>query len=148
MQVIHVAKLKKFEKTAKPRRKRKSIILTMKYCLDIHEDDPTIVDEIGQKFRTWMRDHFSNWDQSILQYFLYENNIKQNSEGDRIMLEGHLDKILKDDTLHSKQELIDENANLGNDLQDIENELEPDFLYKDTSSSESTRRPDLLEEQV
>ncbi len=131
--------MEKIKRLGKPRRKRKSIILTMKYCLDIHEDDPVETDEIGKKFRTWMRDHFSNWDQSILQYFLYENNIKQNPEGDRILLEGHLDKILKDDTIHSKEELKNINDEIDSD--------EIDFSYKDTSSSESERRPDLLEEQ-
>lgn len=130
---------KELKRLGKPRRKRKSIILTMKYCLDIHEDDPTITDEIGKKFRTWMRDHFSNWDQSILQYFLYENNIQQNAEGDRILLEGHLDKIVKDDTIHSKEELQNINDEIDSD--------EIDWSFKDTSSSESERRPDLLEEQ-
>ena len=110
----------------------------MKYCLDIHEDDPIETDRIGKLFRTWMRDHFSNWDQSILQYFLYENNIKQNSAGDRLVLEGHLDKIIKDDTLHSKEDLQIINKEIDKD--------EIDYSYKDTSSSESMRRNDLLED--
>ena len=128
----------KMKRLGKPRRKRKSIILTMKYVLDIHEDDPIETDKIGKLFRTWMRDHFSNWDQSILQYFLYENNIKQNATNDRVLLEGHLDKIIKDDTLHSKEDLDKMNEEIDNDS--------IDYSYKDTSSSESTRRPDLLEE--
>lgn len=127
------------KRLGKPRRKRKSIILTMKYVLDIHEDDPIETDKIGKLFRTWMRDHFSNWDQSILQYFLYENNIKQNATNDRVLLEGHLDKIIKDDTLHSKEDLDKMNEEIDSDS--------IDYSYKDTSSSESTRRPDLLEDE-
>ena len=129
----------KMKRLGKPRRKRKSIILTMKYVLDIHEDDPIETDKIGKLFRTWMRDHFSNWDQSILQYFLYENNIKQNATNDRVLLEGHLDKIIKDDTLHSKEDLDKMNEEIDSDS--------IDYSYKDTSSSESTRRPDLLEDE-
>jgi len=129
----------KMKRLGKPRRKRKSIILTMKYVLDIHEDDPIETDKIGKLFRTWMRDHFSNWDQSILQYFLYENNIKQNATNDRVLLEGHLDKIIKDDTLHSKEDLDKMNEEIDSDS--------IDYSYKDTSSSESTRRPDLLEDK-
>ena len=62
--------------TAKPRRKRKSIILTMKYVLDIHEDDNDEAQRIGKIFKAWMRDKFSDWDETILQYFLYDNNIR------------------------------------------------------------------------
>ena len=78
---------------SKPRRGRKSIILTMKYTLDIHSDKS---DEIRDMFITWMRDKFSQWDDTILQYFLYDTHTEQNDADDRLELEGHLDKILKD----------------------------------------------------
>lgn len=110
--------------TAKPRRKRKSIILTMKYVLDIHEDDNDEAQRIGKIFKAWMRDKFSDWDETILQYFLYDNNIVQNEDDDRLELEGHLDKIIKDDCEHMEdREVEEENLNHDN---------------KDTSSSEST----------
>lgn len=112
---------------AKPRRKRKSIIFTMKYCLDIHEDDPEESKRIGKLFIAWARDKFSNWDDTILQYFLYENGITQNSDDDRLMLEGHLDKIIKNDCA-VPSELDDYNDSL-------------DTTNKDTSSSESLIKP-------
>ena len=116
---------------AKPRRSRKSIILTMKYVLDIHEDNDDEAKRIGKMFVAWMRDKFSNWDDSILEYFLYENNIEQNPEDDRLYLEGHLDKILKDDCTHMEEREIEEH-NLLN-------------YNKDTSSSESTAKPEIEE---
>ena len=79
---------------SKPRRGRKSIILTMKYTLDIHSDKS---DEIRDMFITWMRDKFSQWDDTILQYFLYDTHTEQNDADDRLELEGHLDKILDED---------------------------------------------------
>ena len=79
---------------SKPRRSRKSIILTMKYTLDIHSDKS---DEIRDMFITWMRDKFSQWDDTILQYFLYDTHTEQNDADDRLELEGHLDKILDED---------------------------------------------------
>lgn len=115
--------------TAKPRRSRKSIILTMKYVLDIHEDNDDEAKKIGKMFIAWMRDHFSNWDDTVLQYFLYDNNIQQNADNDRLYLEGHLDKILKDDCTHMEEREIEE-YNLNNE-------------NKDTSSSESTVKPEI-----
>lgn len=116
---------------AKPRRSRKSIILTMKYVLDIHEDNDDEAKRIGKMFIAWMRDKFSNWDDSVLEYFLYENNIEQNSDDDRLYLEGHLDKILKDDCTHMEDREIEED-NLLN-------------YNKDTSSSESTAKHEIDE---
>lgn len=116
---------------AKPRRSRKSIILTMKYVLDIHEDNDDEAKRIGKMFIAWMRDKFSNWDDSVLEYFLYENNIEQNSDDDRLYLEGHLDKILKDDCTHMEDREIEED-NLLN-------------YNKDTSSSESTAKHEIEE---
>lgn len=112
------------KKTAKPRRSRKSIILTMKYVLDVHEDNDEEAKRIGKMFVSWMRDHFSDWDDAILQRFLYDNNIQQNAEDDRMELEGHLDKIIKDDCMHSEEREIEEMNLEGHN--------------KDTSSSEST----------
>ena len=108
----------------KPRRGRKSVILTMKFVMDIHEDNKDEAKDIGKKYIAWMRDKFSNWNESILEYFLYENNIAQNTEDDRLELELHLDKIIKDDCTHSEDREIEE-YNLNDD-------------NKDTSSSEST----------
>jgi len=85
------------KRLGKPRRKRKSIFLDMRYCLDIHEDDPEEAKKIGKLFKVWMRDKFSNWDDTILQHFLYDTDLVQNSEDDRFMLEGHLNRIVKDD---------------------------------------------------
>ena len=63
--------------------------------------------------------------------FIYENNIEQNSDDDRLYLEGHLDKILKDDCTHMEDREIEED-NLLN-------------YNKDTSSSESTAKPEIEE---
>ena len=112
--------------TAKPRRTRKSIILTMKYTLYIHEEDNEEAKRIGKMFKAWMRDVFSNWDDSILQNFMYDCHIEQNEEDDRITLEGHMDKILKDDCEHQEERAIEED-NLLN-------------YNKDTSSSETTTK--------
>jgi len=96
----------------------------MKFVMDIHEDNKDEAKDIGKKYIAWMRDKFSNWNESILEYFLYENNIAQNTEDDRLELELHLDKIIKDDCTHSEDREIEE-YNLNDD-------------NKDTSSSEST----------
>ena len=82
---------------AKPRRSRKSIILTMKYTLKINETDTEQIKKIREMFISWMRDKFSAWDDTILQYFLYDTHTEQNDTDDRLELEGHLDKILQDD---------------------------------------------------
>lgn len=110
--------------TAKPRRKRRSIILDMKYVLDIYEDDDEECKKIGKIFKAWMRDKFAKWDDTILQYFLYENNVLQNEEDDRLQLDSFLDKIIKDDCEHMEEREIEE--------------LNLNGYNKDTSSSESS----------
>ena len=41
----------------------------MKYVLDLHEEDNEEAQRIGKIFKAWMRDKFSQWDDTILQYF-------------------------------------------------------------------------------
>ncbi len=123
------------KREGKPRRKRKSIILTMRYTLDIHEDDPDEAKVIGKLWTQWVRDRFSQWDEAVLQHFLYETGVEQNAKGDRLVLEGHLEKIVKNDTAT----FIEQN--------EFDEELEDKGLHdpvlndepanpKDTSSSE------------
>lgn len=119
----------------KPRRKRKSIIMTMRYTLDIHEDDPEEAKAIGKLFKTWMRDKFSQWDDTILQHFLYENNLVQNKDDDRFILDGHLEKIVKDDCSDSDEREEFDSTLIDYDL-DQDAEFDFDTLIKDTSSSE------------
>lgn len=89
--------MKRLIKFAKPRRSRKSIILTMKYTLKIKETDADKIKKIREMFISWMRDKFSTWDDTVLQYFLYDTHTEQNDKDDRLELEGHLDKILQDE---------------------------------------------------
>jgi hypothetical protein len=51
--------------------------------------------------------------------------------------------VIKDDTIHSKEEL----DLINKSISDNYDSDEIDYQYKDTSSSESERRPDLLEEK-
>lgn len=122
-------------KTAKPRRKRRSIILTMRYTLDIFEDDPDEAKKIGKEWTRWVRDNFSTWDEAVLQHFLYECGVEQNADGDRLVLEGHLEKIVKNDcaTFIERDEFDQELADKG--LSDPVLSDEP-ANPKDTSSSE------------
>ena len=122
-------------KTAKPRRKRKSIILTMRYTLDIFEDDPDEAKAIGKEWTRWVRDRFSQWDETILQYFQYECGVEENAAGDRLQLEGHLEKVVKNDcaTFIEQDQFDQDLADKG--LHDPVLSDEPPNP-KDTSSSE------------
>ena len=108
----------------------------MRYTLDIYEDDPDEAKAIGKAYKQWMRDVFSQWDDSILQYFMYENQVVQNAKGDRLALEGHLEKIVKDDC-SSFIEQDDFNDALAEDL-GVEDPVldEGAEVPKDTSSSD------------
>ena len=127
--------MNRLQREGKPRRKRKSIILTMRYTLDIFEDDPDEAKEIGKLWTQWVRDRFSKWDDTVLQYFMYETGVEQNADDDRLALEGHLEKIVKNDcATFIEQDEFDETL-VDKGLHDPVLNDEP-VNPKDTSSSE------------
>ena len=90
--------MKRLRKEARPRPKSKEVWLDMRLCLAVYEDNNDLAAEVCAKFKDWARDQFSQWDKSILEHFLYEYGLSQNSTDDKYMLDFYIDKIIKDET--------------------------------------------------
>jgi hypothetical protein len=89
---------RKITRLAKPRTKRKETVLTMKFSFDVTEDNENEAKDACRRFKHWMNDYFSQWNDSILQYFLYANKLAQDPDDAKYRLEVHLDKVVKDDS--------------------------------------------------
>ena len=83
---------------AKPRPKKKEIVMTVKFTFESFSDDNTDAKTALKAFKTWMRDAFPEWNQSILYNFLNAANLKQPQEEDKYVLTVNIDKILKDES--------------------------------------------------
>lgn len=86
------------QKIAKPRRKKQEVVLTVKFTFEAINDNTDEARSDLKKFKEWMNQQFTQWNSSILQYFLYSYKLQQDSEGERYRLEHHIDKIIKDDS--------------------------------------------------
>lgn len=86
------------KKIAKPRTKKKEIVLTTKFTFEVFNDNEDEAKEDVKRFKEWMKDQFTQWDSSILQYFLYAYGLQQNAEDEKYKLEVHIDKIVKDES--------------------------------------------------
>jgi len=111
--------MSRLKKIAKPRTKKKEVVITMKCSFVAYGDneDETKVD--CKRFKQWMKDHFTQWDNSILQYFLYSYNLMQDPDDSKYELELHIDKILRDDSA-----TIDERNLFDQQIQEVKDSLE------------------------
>ena len=91
--------MSRLKKVARPRPKHKEVWINMRLCFEVSEDNDDLAAEVCAKFKDWARDQFAQWDKSILEHFLYEYGLSQNSNDDKYMLDFYIDKIIKDETL-------------------------------------------------
>jgi hypothetical protein len=88
----------RLRKLAKPRAKKKEVILTLKLNFEVYNDNEDEAKADCKRFKEWVKSQFSEWDNSILQYFLYAYKLVQDPEDDKYLLDIHIDKIIKDDS--------------------------------------------------
>ena len=101
--------MSRLKKIAKPRTKKKEVVLTIKINFETRNDNSDEAKADCIKFKNWVKDQFTEWDDSMLQYFLYAYNLIQNPE-DKYFLDIHIDKIIKDEssTMEEQEEFINE----------------------------------------
>ena len=98
---------------AKPLRKKKEIKLTVKFVFEAFGDNENDTKGDLKLFRNWMTNEFSKWDDSILQHFLYQNNLSQEKQNPKYALSVNVDKIIKDDS-SAKDERLWFNTQINN----------------------------------
>ena len=72
-----------------------------KLTLNIDNDDGQALEYI-KYFKEWTKNRLTQWDKSILEYFLYEYNLPQDPDGTKYNLDFHIEEILKDDSVEKK----------------------------------------------
>lgn len=104
---------------AKPRPKKKELVLTCKFTFETFNDNEDEAKQDIKRFKQWMKDQFVQWPESMLQYFLYAYNLHQNHDDHKYLLESHIDKIIKDESV-----TIDERDSFDNVLDQVEEQSE------------------------
>ena len=120
-------------KKAKPRKKKKEIKLTTKFVFEAFSDNENEAKADIRAFRNWMRDVFPTWSESILQHFLNQTRLQQDSEGKKYLLAVNIDKIL-----------VDESA-IKDERKWIDNELET--KYESADEAIQRKEKEMFEEE-
>lgn len=101
--------MKRLIKTSsRPRENRKSVQYLLSLQLDVDNSCGDAINKL-ELFKKWVTTCFTHWDESILQYYLYNYNLLQDSEEDKYFLDFRIESILKDDTITTGIPNMDEN---------------------------------------
>lgn len=88
---------------AKPRPKKKQVGMSVKFWFEVYNDNENEAKLDCKRFKDWMQNSFCEWDESMLQYFLYGHNLVQGPDDDKYLMDVHIDKILVDDSATSQE---------------------------------------------
>jgi hypothetical protein len=75
--------MKRLIKKAKPRQKKREMQLDIEFHFEVWDDNDDKNKEDCQLFKQWMNNQFSDWEQSILEHFLYDNGLLQNTDDEK-----------------------------------------------------------------
>lgn len=81
----------------RPRENRKKVSFELKLSLEVDNSDGSARDDL-KRFKEWVTNKFTKWDKSILEYFLYEYGMMQDSTDDKYYLDFRIENLLDDDT--------------------------------------------------
>lgn len=81
----------------RPRENRKKVSYDLTLSLEVDNSDGTAEDDL-KKFKSWVTNKFTQWDKSILEYFLYEYGMIQNPDDDKYFLDFKIENLIDDDT--------------------------------------------------
>ena len=99
---------------SKLQKKKRKIALTAKFVFEVISNDDIEAKEDIKLFRNWMANEFSKWNDSILQHFLYQNNLSQEKQNPKYILSVNMDKVISDDS-SAKDERLWFNEQLNKD---------------------------------
>lgn len=125
-------------KEATPRAKKKEVVLTTKFTFEAFNDNEDEAKADVKRFKEWIKDQFTEWDNSILQYFLYAYGLQQDANDEKYMLDVHIDKIIKD-----------ESATV-NEMEDFMRDVKEDLIEdgKEEYIEDPNKEPDMELEDV
>lgn len=104
----------------RPRENNKKVEFLCSLSLEINSQTGTSKEELT-KFKDWVSNRFTQWDKSILEYFLYEYNLQQDPDGKKYKLDFRIQELIKDDTDENLKEQNEKYEEM-NEKEDKENE--------------------------
>lgn len=135
--------MSRLKKLAKMRPKKKELVLTYKFQFNVYNDNEDDAKQDIKRFKQWMKEQFVHWPESMLQYFLYAYNLHQNHDDRKYLLEGHIDKVLKDEsvTIDERDHFDQIIVNLEEESKQRQNEME-NQLFNDNDETFDLREPE------
>lgn len=94
----------------RPRENNRTVEFLCKLSLVINTQTGTAKDELSM-FKDWVANRFTQWDKSILEYFLYEYNLDQDPDGKKYKLDFRIEDLVKDDSDGLSEDLEDDKKN-------------------------------------
>lgn len=91
----------------RPRESRKTVEFLLKLQLDVDNFHGDAIQDLD-KFKLWVAHQFTQWDKSILEYFLYEYGLLQNADDDKYFLDFKVESLLKDDTKDDLRPMVED----------------------------------------
>lgn len=143
--------MSRLKKIAKPRPKKKELVMTYKFTFEVFSDNEDEAKQDIKRFKQWMKDQFIHWPESMLQYYQYAYNLHQNHDDSKYLLEGHIDKILKDESVTIDERdsfddvLVHVEEQSQRDIQRMENELFDDI--PDPQLGDKPKTPEMTKEK-
>ena len=127
----------------------KEVDLELHLIFGVTGDSTEEVKEDCALFLRWVREQFTQWDESILQYFLYEYNLVQDG---RYTLDLHIDRILNNgaqdettgNTKKSKPKTLDTTVYddlAESDYDELLEQGQEDYLHDSTRPSDTSKLP-------
>lgn len=120
--------MRRLKRLSKPRTKKKEVVLTLKLVFEAFNDNEDEAKTDCKRFKEWVKNEFSKWNDSVLQYFLYAYKLQQDDEDSKFILSMNIDKILKDESAtleeikNFMENLESEDEEQEEELQDLEEE--------------------------
>ncbi len=111
----------------RPRENYKKVEFLLKLTLNVDNFHGDAIDDLD-KFKQWVTNSFTEWDDSILEYFLYSYGLLQNAEDNKYFLDFKVENLLKDDTQNELRPMVEDalNDESKNNKKDKENKKSPD----------------------
>ena len=92
----------------RPRENFKEVEFLLRLKLEVDNFHGDAVQDLD-KFKQWVTNYFVEWDDSILEYFLYSYGLLQDSDDNKYFLDFKVENLLKDDTKSDLRPMV-ENA--------------------------------------
>jgi len=115
---------------AKPRRKKKELKFTIKFVFEAFSDNEDEAKGAVRAFKNWMKDIFPEWGDTILEHFLYQHGLSQNSKDNKYLLTLNMDKVIKDESSVKDARIFFDNkiTEIDKDAEEKMEELEAEMM--------------------